>query len=58
MLPPGAGTTENKPHLANCLVLSHNHELKGGGHNSFSQGCSWWRWEWKWMKEMEVEMGS
>lgn len=48
MLPPGAGTTENKPHLANSLVLSHIHEQQRGWAQQLLSGLQ--------LVEMGVEM--
>lgn len=47
MLPPGAGTTENKPQLTNSL-LSHNHEQQRGWAQQLLSGLQ--------LVEMEVEM--
>lgn len=48
MLPPGAGTTENKPQLTNSLVLSHNHEQQRRWAQQLLSGLQ--------LVDMEVEM--
>lgn len=48
MLPPGAGTAENTLHLANSLVLSHNHEQQRGWAQQLLSGLQ--------LVEMGVEM--